>query len=84
MSGRRPKELCMQNYKILQARNCSTHIVVLVSFTDNSYPARVTDRITGFEYPILSVVEMLGLLTIRNPMDGELFSVFYREAGIPL
>ena len=74
----------MQNYKILQARNSANNIVVLVTFTENSYPVRVADRLTGFEYPILGVVEMLGLLTIRHPLSGELYSVFYRETGIPL
>lgn len=74
----------MQNYKILQAKNSANNIVVLVSFNDNSYPLSVSDRWTGFEYPILSHIEMLGLLTIRHPLSGELYSVFYRETGIPL
>lgn len=74
----------MENYKMLQARNSNYHIVVLVTFTANHYPTRVTDRITGYEYPILGHIEMLGLITIRNPVDGELFSIFYRETGIPL
>lgn len=71
----------MQEYKILHAKNALDHVVVRVLFKQEQ-PVSVIDHKEGFTYPILGQSSTLGILTIRNPRDGGLYSVFYRQEGL--
>ena len=71
----------MQDYKVLHAKNALDQLIVRVLFKDE-HPVGVVDHMQGFAYPILGHSSTLGLLTIRNPKDGVLYSVFYRQDGL--
>lgn len=71
----------MQDYKVLHAKNALDQLIVRVQFKDE-LPVSVIDHAEGFAYPILGQSSTLGLLTIRNPKDGVLYSVFYRQEGL--
>lgn len=71
----------MQDCKVLHAKNALDQLVVRVLFNEGQ-PVSVLDHAQGFVYPILGHSSKLGLLTIRNPKDGGLYSVFYRKEGM--
>lgn len=71
----------MQDYKVLHATNALDQLIVRVLFHEEN-PVSVIDHLQGFAYPILGHSNVLGLLTIRNPKNGVLYSVFYRKEGM--
>ncbi len=71
----------MQDYKVLHAKNAQHQLMVRVLFNEEQ-PVSVLDHMEGFAYPILGHSSKLGLLTIRNPKGGGLYSVFYRQEGL--
>lgn len=67
----------MPTTKKLLAKNSTDSMNVMVEFDLENQPVKVTSEEGTMEYNILSIVERHRLLTVRNPNDRVLFSIFY-------
>jgi hypothetical protein len=63
--------------KTLIAKNSTDNMSVNVDFDVENQPIKVSSDDDLIEYQIVSVVERHRLITIRNPKDRALFSIFY-------
>ena len=73
----------MQDYKVLYAKNALDQIIVRVLF-EESRPIAVSEYANGLAYSVIGHIDMLGLLTIRHPKNGVLYSVFYRHESLSI
>lgn len=69
----------MSNIKVLFAKNSTNEISVFVELDTEQQPIRVTDPSGAIIYEIVGNLQRHRLLTIRNPTDRVLFSIFYGQ-----
>lgn len=67
----------MSTIKALLAKNSLNELNVLVEFNLENQPIKVTNDSGEIEYKVVGHVERHALITIQDPKNRDLFSIFY-------